>query len=1328
MSQHHAQCPSCGRTFKSLTKHLSQRDNKCSDLSLCRQILPAVDVPAIVSRRSKGAGEGDIDLLSSSGEDNVGPEENNIDDQSFTQLPHSDDDAPFPDADEHAYDDDDAYYDDDVSDMAAPPIFFVPDGWVKQRSGCSEVEAVAGVAGVVTTKTAPTASGYEAGDESIVESSSCRSRTNSSLFSMDSPPVSGSCAPDPPAPGLDITSNDVNRDSDSLTDEDMAILDLGKWRENLGGNVFERTDISYLRFHDYLSGLGCPLKTFDGALKLLRKEALENGLDLSKPQPSRASLLSRLKQQFGVGLDPHAVNVVLENSSPLDENYKREKKDEAVCFTFDAESSISSLLADEELFCNLDNLAVDPNNPFGRCPRNQPLGEVLTGSWYQEAYDNMLINHGIGGIAGDGIDKANNLPLFMMPIIIYLDKTGTSVMQRHGLEPVMVTTPILKEKIRNITKKSWRHLGFIPDMDQKSRASKQRERSTKKGKGRSCRNYHVCLEAVLKSFEELQKKGMKRFLTLGGETKEVSIKFPVAFFIGDTKSQDSLTCRVAHYKQIRTSYSCYCSFEDLCSTTQMCALVTQEEQHTLLQGCMEELNEADEQALFEALHDVSTQRCFSKAMFGLDYGGTKYGQFQACCLDPMHAYESGVLKMVCKGFVDPMFPACKERLDTFVDKIMSNQRSSESKNFPRSNFKKGITNATLLTSNEWAGLLMTYLIIAQTYQGEQILDARFEDNELRFQRRQAAAKKKASTKKAKESESRKGGFHKLPAPSTRRSNVSEEGVVTDSESVEDGLDSEGEARDPTTLADGPRCRSKDFVQLTEQLLSLHAYYSQTTTFWKEGDAEGELELDDAMKVVLLQLTKTLKRPGNGWNTAKTHSFFRHLARTMGQYGKPTNYDAEVGERGLKVWAKTHARRTNMGDTEAFTGQTSERIYEDLVFNRALQVVEKYSRRPGAHDPEDDDVSQTKPVGMEGNPKYIVTYEKKYTRCDGLVWHGAVGTWQGKRKHKGIVEIPAAVLDCIDNLFYSTGGDDDATPAALAKRIATKIVGYTEYIGNGGVRFRAHPNLGNKGPWYDWCILEDPNDNQDYTRLYYDSDDNSCLLDELPLEGPPFKNPATPARNSKSKTKGHQVSAKSNSRGRSSGIQPPRKKRKGRQPRAPKKEVKPPATVLSYCQRTHGTEDGPNHVPAKIIALFEKPGTNEPMALVHACRPWMQKNYNRTSAITESWHLQYWKEDDPEPPNRSDKKGRRPRQRLRSHYNLVSVDTIKERIYVVEETPGIHETLPVAEYSGHVVFVLDRKSVWPAKFLQKRLDGETVRTVNDSELDSDSEVDLSGDSD
>ena len=58
---------------------------------------------------------------------------------------------------------------------------------------------------------------------------------------------------------------------------------------------------------------------------------------------------------------------------------------------------------------------------------------------------------------------------------LYLDKTGTSILQRHGLEPVMVTTAILKEKEWNKTEKSWWHLGFIPDLEQKSRAAKARE-------------------------------------------------------------------------------------------------------------------------------------------------------------------------------------------------------------------------------------------------------------------------------------------------------------------------------------------------------------------------------------------------------------------------------------------------------------------------------------------------------------------------------------------------------------------------------------------------------------------------------------------------------------------------------------------------------------------------------------------------------------------------------------------------------------------------------------------------------------------------------------
>ena len=81
--------------------------------------------------------------------------------------------------------------------------------------------------------------------------------------------------------------------------------------------------------------------------------------------------------------------------------------------------------------------------------------------------------------------------------------------------------------------------------------------------------------------------------------------------------------------------------------------------------------------------------------------------------------------------------------------------------------------------------------------------------------------------------------------------------------------------------------------------------------------QGEKMLDDAMRVMLKQLTSTLICEGNGWNTAKTHSGFLYVARLVSEFGRPTNCDAEVGERGLKGWAINLAKHTNKGNTASF---------------------------------------------------------------------------------------------------------------------------------------------------------------------------------------------------------------------------------------------------------------------------------------------------------------------------------------------------------------------------------------------------------------------------
>jgi len=80
----------------------------------------------------------------------------------------------------------------------------------------------------------------------------------------------------------------------------------------------------------------------------------------------------------------------------------------------------------------------------------------------------------------------------LLPVIGYIDKTGTDVNQRNKLEPFSFTLSILNQS-SCFTSKAWRVLGFIPDLEHKSSAAITRGCSGLIGKGRASRNYHRCL-------------------------------------------------------------------------------------------------------------------------------------------------------------------------------------------------------------------------------------------------------------------------------------------------------------------------------------------------------------------------------------------------------------------------------------------------------------------------------------------------------------------------------------------------------------------------------------------------------------------------------------------------------------------------------------------------------------------------------------------------------------------------------------------------------------------------------------------------------------------
>jgi hypothetical protein len=119
----------------------------------------------------------------------------------------------------------------------------------------------------------------------------------------------------------------------------------------------------------------------------------------------------------------------------------------------------------------------------------------------------------------------------MLPIILYIDKTGTDTLQRYSLEPVLFTTAALSRESRE-NRQFWRHLGFIP-------SSKTVEDSKE-----ALQFYHQCLGRILTGLKDAQQlKPLVKVTQPAGFTSYFRAHLPLMIILGDQLSNDHLCCR-----------------------------------------------------------------------------------------------------------------------------------------------------------------------------------------------------------------------------------------------------------------------------------------------------------------------------------------------------------------------------------------------------------------------------------------------------------------------------------------------------------------------------------------------------------------------------------------------------------------------------------------------------------------------------------------------------------------------------------------------------------------------------------------------------------------
>ena len=99
---------------------------------------------------------------------------------------------------------------------------------------------------------------------------------------------------------------------------------------------------------------------------------------------------------------------------------------------FDFKNQLLSLLNDKELFGDINNLDINPDNPFGyyKAPDNV-LSTVNSGMRYQEAYKTMI---------------KDPESVVLIPIIFACDETKVGSLGKATSWPLMFTTSILNQK------------------------------------------------------------------------------------------------------------------------------------------------------------------------------------------------------------------------------------------------------------------------------------------------------------------------------------------------------------------------------------------------------------------------------------------------------------------------------------------------------------------------------------------------------------------------------------------------------------------------------------------------------------------------------------------------------------------------------------------------------------------------------------------------------------------------------------------------------------------------------------------------------------------
>jgi hypothetical protein len=294
-------------------------------------------------------------------------------------------------------------------------------------------------------------------------------------------------------------SGEQEEEKEKLQEEEELAPDSGdeeNWEEDMVElDAQEQAMLDLLRL---CQDAGTSLEFFDTLVTTLRRHG-KKGFDIRKAC-TRQTFLDNLRKK--ISCPRPVITQVGTHQVP----------------TFNLLEQIIDLL-NSVLFDDLSNLCVNlsPSDRFStyQATTADCYVEVFASRWYRSTDQEFV--------------KDPDLE-FLLPLIFYIDETGTDAFQRYPLEPLMFTFALIRRHMREKSC-AWRHAGFVPKVSGFDTSLE------------GLQMYHDCLSVLLADLEELQANPPIVKLNLGGMKKRVKIILQVAFVMGDQKSQDTLCGR-----------------------------------------------------------------------------------------------------------------------------------------------------------------------------------------------------------------------------------------------------------------------------------------------------------------------------------------------------------------------------------------------------------------------------------------------------------------------------------------------------------------------------------------------------------------------------------------------------------------------------------------------------------------------------------------------------------------------------------------------------------------------------------------------------------------